>query len=361
MINTLTQPEFRLQIFRYNGNIYDVEKSNKQQVQKIIQDLPNPNQCDFYNGAKKPQIRLNNKHEHSERCYWRDDEKMKTFYQYQRYCMANLYSRVKKGDKNSLLATAHAICYINRDIITLDGIKMWLRDMNDTRCEVPFKTAVLRQIANKAYENREKEPKFKYKYKYLFRKELKLTFKEKMILIGQSKITKHTKDFHEALDNWDVNELYTREKMAKKIGVKENTLGSWRTRYPEYYADADEKIAKLKEMYKQKQEEKNNQQEEPYIGDPIGKRDAETEAFQAFRDNCEDKNHEVHSKDYTKKNVGKRYLTYKQRGINHYYFKKFGESFWFDDRWQSDGERIVDVSTLEYDEERDLFYERVTD
>lgn len=198
---------------------------------------------------KKPQIKLNNKHEHCDKVIWRSGETFKKFYQLQRYFQVNVYSRISGSDTTPLESTAHMIAYINREVITFDGLYAWLLDMNNKRCDRPFKEDVLMSIAKRAFNRKNIEPKPNSKYKYLFRKDLKLTHKEIMNIVAKDIVETNTRNFHELLDSWDYKQKYTREEAAKRIGVKPNTISSWKTRFPELYADADQKIKNIKQKH----------------------------------------------------------------------------------------------------------------
>lgn len=228
---------------------YDfLQRSPKSRVKAILK----PEDLEIAYEEKIPFVYFNTKVQQEKSIVWGKYELIKRFEKKQKYHEVNIYSKIKNGQRNtSLFATAHMLVWINRENISLSILATVMRELNNNRCETPLPEHELLIICKKAMARINEKPAENKEYRYLFNSNAKLSHEDKMKLIGQERVKNNIQNFHVLLDTWDISEKYSRNLAAKLLGLKPNTLGSWRTRFPELYADADAKIKRLKEQYQE--------------------------------------------------------------------------------------------------------------
>lgn len=210
---------------------------------------------EFHLLESAPFILLNTKVEHSLSTEWRKGEQYRYYPKGVPYHEVNLYSKIEDGKRNSTLAaTAQMICYINRNSIDMSALTTIMVEINQKRCYNKLEEMEVIEISKKAYKNKHKAPKTNKKYKFLFNERLGLSHAEKNVLMGKYRVENNVEAFHEVLDNWDTNVKYSRKEAARLVGVSPNTISTWISRFPELYADAGEKIIKLKEEFYEKRD-----------------------------------------------------------------------------------------------------------
>lgn len=240
---------------------YDfLQKSPKSKVKAILK----PEDLEIAYEEKVPFVFFNTKVQKEKSLVWGKYELIKRFDKKQKYHEVNIYSKIKNGQRNtSLFSTAHMIVWINREDITISTLATVMRELNNNRCETPLPEHELIVICKKAMARINKKPAENRDYRYLFNSNAKLSHEDKMKLIGQERVKNNIYNFHALLDTWDISEKYSQKKAAEMIGLKPNTLRSWRTRFTELYGNADDKIRKIK----QKHEELKDMDVEKLIGD----------------------------------------------------------------------------------------------
>lgn len=240
---------------------YDfLQKSPKSKVKVILK----PEDLEIAYEEEVPFVFFNTKVQQEKSLVWGKYELIKRFDKKQKYHEVNIYSKIKNGQRNtSLFATAHMIVWINRENITISTLATVMRELNNNRCETPLPEHELIVICKKAMARINEKPAENREYRYLFNSNAKLSHEEKMKLIGQERVKNNIYNFHVLLDTWDISEKYSRKLAAKLIGLKPNTITSWRTRFPELYADADDKIKRIKKQH----EELKNMDVKELIGD----------------------------------------------------------------------------------------------
>lgn len=165
------------------------------------------------------------------------------------YHEVNAYSKAEKGTRNvSMFATLSMICYLNSNI-TPSELMTTAVSINKVKCVEPLDISELEDIAKKAYSSIGTEIEPNKKFHYVFRE--KLSKKDKLTLIAKYKLLKNINDFHRVLNTWCPSCNYSRELIAEKVGVKPNTISSWKSRFPELYGNADEKIKEIKRKHKE--------------------------------------------------------------------------------------------------------------
>lgn len=189
----------------------------------------------------KPFVHLDDKYKKVAKVEWEEGQQYKKYDRKQKCVKVNAYSTITKDNVKALMASAHAIAYINPQL-DKEGLALWIRDFNRDRCEEPFDTEVLLHVLNTAYGLRNNMPKKNETAKFLFNPNEKLTQAEKSRIVAQDKLRTNIKRFHSVLDHWDYSDYSKMEIIAEKVGVKASTIRSWRTRFPELYGDADEKL-----------------------------------------------------------------------------------------------------------------------
>lgn len=201
---------------------------------------------------KVPFVLFSTKLEMEKSITWGKYELIKMFSTKQKYHEVNIYSKIKDGKRNTtLFATAHMIVWINRKNITISSLATVMRQLNNVRCDNPLPEEELLEICKKAMAKVNEKPVENKEFRFLFNTNANLSHEDKMKLIGQERVKINIQNFHDLLDTWDITEKYTRKKAAELIGLKPNTLTSWKTRFPELYLDADKKIKKLKEKHEE--------------------------------------------------------------------------------------------------------------
>lgn len=241
------------------SEIVDEEYSFEQPTQRSTEKIKNKKHKDVELNGERFYLHLSSKTIDVSKLKWGKNEPAKFYPKGVEFFEVNLYHKVKKGKRNTtLFSIASLLAYINREKVVLKSLLSYMVEINQKMCEKPLEYEEVLDLTRKALENRDNKPantESAKKYKYVFNPNMKLTHQNKMQIIGEIRVQHNIEMFHTALEMWDAEENYTRKRMSEKINLKPNTITSWRTRFPELYADADEKIKAIKAEHKRRKEE----------------------------------------------------------------------------------------------------------